>query len=123
MKIIIPYWQGKVSPLFDAACTMLLVDMDKDRELGRTLTSLKCADPLQRVRQTMGFGADILICGAISGQLECMLQSTGLRIISNICGSVDDVLIAFAKNSLCTVPFLMPGCHGVRRRSRNRHGR
>lgn len=123
MKIIIPSWQGRVSPLFDAAGTVLLVDMDNDRELSRAVVTLKSTDPVQRVRQTVGCGAEVLICGAISGQLECMLRSTGLQVVSNICGEIDDVLHAFVKGSLFDMAFLMPGCYGVKRRRRNRHGR
>jgi len=122
MKIIIPCWQGRVSPLFDAACTVLLIEIANGRELSRMVRPLEGPDPLQRVGQTVGFGADILICGAISGQLECMLRSTGLQVISNICGAIDDVLSAYAEGSLLNTPFLLPGVHGIRRRFRNRQG-
>lgn len=122
MKIIIPYWQGRVSPLFDAAGTVLVVDMAGGRELGRLTRQLDGNDTMPRIRQTMNLGADVLICGAISWQLECLLRSNGLQVISNICGPVDDVLAAFAAGALQERPFLMPGCQGIRRRMRKRHG-
>jgi predicted Fe-Mo cluster-binding NifX family protein len=122
MKIIIPCWQGRVSPLFDAAGTVLLIEVENGRELSRMIRPLEGTDPLQRVRQTVSVGADLLICGAISGQLECLLRSTGLQVVSNICGAIDDVLSAYADGSLFDTPFLLPGAHGMRRRFRNRQG-
>lgn len=122
MKIIVPHWLGRVSPLFDAAGTVLVVDMAQGRELGRMTRHIDGNDPMMRIRQTMRMGADVLICGAISRQLECLLRSNGLQVIANICGPVDEVLAAFSAGSLMERRFLMPGCHGVRRRRRKRHG-
>lgn len=112
-----------MSPLFDAAGTVLIVDIDNGREVSRMTRKMEYKDPLQRVRQTVNFGAEILICGAISGQIECLLRSTGMQVIDNICGAVDDVLKAFARGMLFDEQFFMPGCSGIRRRSRNRRGR
>lgn len=123
MKVIVPYWQGRISPLFDAAGIVLLVEIENNREVRRMTYSLHSDDVLQRVRQTLGLGADILICGAISGPLERMLRATGLEVIPNICGSVDDVLNAYVRGTLFDTQFLLPGCFSSRRRARNRHGR
>jgi len=123
MKVIVPYWQGRISPLFDAAGIVLLVEIEDNRVVRRTTYSLHSDDVLQRVRQTLGLGADILICGAISGPLERMLRATGLEVIPNICGSVDDVLNAYVRGALFDTQFLLPGCFNSRRRVRNHHGR
>jgi len=122
MKIILPHWQGRISPLFDSAGLVLLVEVEKNRELRRTTHSVQ-GDILQRVRQTLDLGADILICGAISGQLERMLRAAGLQVIANICGEVEDVLSAYGRGALFDTQFLLPGCFGRRHRSRGRHGR
>jgi predicted Fe-Mo cluster-binding NifX family protein len=123
MKIAIPCWQDIVSPVFDVAGTVLLVEIANGRERNRHTTALSGNDPLARVRQMVILGADMLICGAISGQLESMLRSAGVRVVSNICGPVEDVLGAFLKDALIDTSFLMPGCYGKKRRLRNRYGR
>jgi len=123
MKIAIPCWQNIVSPVFDVACTVLLVETANGLELSRYTSALSCSDPFARVQQLVISGADLLICGAISAQLESMLISAGVQVVSNICGAVDDVLNAFLKGALVDTPFLMPGCQGQRRRSRNRYRR
>jgi predicted Fe-Mo cluster-binding NifX family protein len=122
MKVIIPVWQGGVSPLFDVSKLVLLVEIESGRELRRSSHALQCEHFVQRVGQVVSLGADMLICGAISGQLERMLRSTGVQVIPNICGAIDDVIAAFFNGSLMDPAFLMPGCQGRRRRSRNRFG-
>jgi len=123
MKIAIPCWQNIVSPVFDAAGTVLLVEFANGRELNRQTSALSRNDPLARARQIVFLGTDTLICGAISGHLEAMLRSAGVRVVSNIRGAVEEVLSAFLKGVLIDTPFLMPGCYGRKRRSRNRYGR
>jgi len=123
MKIAIPCWQNIVSPVFDVAGMVLLIEIADGRELNRQTSSLSGNDPLARVRQIVVLGADMLICGAISGQLESMLRSAGVRVVSNICGGVEDVLSAFLRGALIDTPFLMPGCYGRKQRSRHRYGR
>lgn len=121
MKILLPDWQGRISPLFDAAGSVLLVEIENNREVRRTTHSLQ-GDLLQRVRGILGLGADVLICGAISGQLERMLRADGLQVVSNICGAIDDVLRAYQGGVLFDTQFLLPGCPGRGRRARRRHG-
>jgi hypothetical protein len=35
MRIAIPQWQGRVSPVFDVAGILLLIDIEDGREIGR----------------------------------------------------------------------------------------
>jgi len=123
MKIAIPCWQNIVSPVFDAAGMLLLIEIAEGRELKRTTSVLSRSDSLASVRQIVVLGADVLICGAISGRLEFMLRSAGVQVVSNIRGAVEEVLSAFLRGALIDAPFLMPGCAGGRRRFRNRRGR
>lgn len=120
MRIAIPSWQGRISPVFDVAKTLLLVDVDGSRELGRNERRVVHVDPLARARGVAELGANVLICGAISWPLEMALTSAGVRVIPQTCGPVDDVLEAFLRGQLTNNAFLMPGCCGRRRRFRSR---
>jgi len=120
MKIAIPYWQNIISPVFDAAATVVIVDVDRGVELGREKKYAASGDPLLRAGQLAGLGVDLLICGAISGRLESLLAASGVKIISNIRGDIDDVLNAFLQGTLTGGQFFMPGCRGQRRRRRGR---
>lgn len=124
MKVAIPTWDGRVSPVFDVAKRLLVVDVERDTEVGRSEVDLKEMRLAARVKRMTALGVHVLICGAISWPLEAMLTSAGARVIPQTCGPVDDVLRAFLAGQLASGAFLMPGCCGRRRRFRGgrRHG-
>lgn len=125
MKVAIPQWNGRVSPVFDVAGSLLLVEVADGQELRRNEGSLTATDPLRRAKQVAQFGAEVLICGAISLPLEAALASAGVQVLPFTCGRVEEVLAAFMNGQLTDGAFLMPGCCGWRRRfrRRNRRGR
>jgi len=116
MRVAIPQWQGRVSPVFDVAGNLQLIDIENGREVRREQRPLPRTDPLARVAEFLSLGAGILICGAISAPMEARLVSGGVRVIGFTCGTVDDVLSAFLKGELASRAFMMPGCHRWRRR-------
>lgn len=122
MRVAIPQWQGRVSPVFDVAASLLLVEVADSQEVRRQEVALTTTDPTKRARQVAGLGAEYLICGAISRPLELALLSAGVKVIPHICGGVEEVLAAYRQHTLTDEAFLMPGCCGRRRRAR-RSGR
>jgi len=102
----------------------LVVDVERNAELGRSETDLEETQVAFRARRLTELGVHVLICGAISWPLEAMLVSAGVRVIAQTCGPVEDVLRAFLAGQLASEAFLMPGCCGRRRRFRGgrRHG-
>ena len=116
MRIAIPQWQGRVSPVFDVAGNLLLIDIENEQEIRREERPMSGTDAVARVGEFLSFGAGILICGAISAPMQARLVSGGVRVIGFTCGTVDDVLSAFLKGGLANRAFVMPGCHGWRRR-------
>ena len=123
MKVAIPIWTGRVSPVFDVAKNLIIAEIDQGRELGRTQEPLKEAGLAARAGRVAELGIDMLICGAISQPLEGMLFAKGVRVIPWICGSVEDVLRAFVSGEPAASLFLMPGCRGGRGRGRRGRGR
>jgi len=118
MKVAIAHWQGRVSPVFDVATRLLLVEVAGGRECGRGEVSLATRDLVQRAGELSRSGTDVLICGAISWPLEIAVSSLGIQIVPNVCGQVEEVLRAFLEDELSDPAFLMPGCCGRRRRFR-----
>lgn len=115
MRIAISTWQGRISPVFDVAGTVLLVDIDSDREVGRESRGLPEGGSFERARQVAALGAEVLICGAISCGLERSLRSAGVRVIGQVCGPVEEVLDAFVSGRLTKGAYRMPGCCRRRR--------
>jgi predicted Fe-Mo cluster-binding NifX family protein len=124
MRVAVPVWQGRVSPVFDVAGQLLLVELVKGAETCRSEHRLRDAEPEQRAAQLCELKVETLICGAISQALEALLTENGIRVHGRVCGNVDDVLRAFATGTLGQTRFVMPGCCGqARRRFRGACGR
>ena len=126
MKVAIPHWQGRVSPVLDVAGRFLLVDLDEGREVSRQDGSLAASGPLERARELRQAGTQVLICGAVSRPLELALEAAGVQVIPHTCGQLEEVLAAFVSGQLNQEAFLMPGCCGRRRQfqaGRHRGGR
>ena len=115
MRTAIPVSDGRISPVFDAARRLLLVDIENGREVRRTEQTVEEPELGPRARRVAESGADVLICGAISRPLEAMLLSAGVGVIPQTCGPVEDVLKAFISGKLTEQAFVMPGCCGHRR--------
>ena len=114
MRVAIAHWQGRVSPVFDAANSVLLIDFENGRERQREERALTGSDVLARAVEFLKLGAEVLICGAISAPLEAVLVFSGVRVFGFVCGPVEDVLAAFLDGKLDRQPFCMPGCGGRR---------
>ena len=112
----------RVSPVLDAARCFLLVTASSDGALIRREMFIADADPVTKAKRIGELGARVLICGAVSWPLEAMLTSSGMRVIPNTCGPLDEVIAAFFTGELNEQAFLMPGCPGRQQRRRRRHG-
>ena len=121
MKVAIPTWSGRVSPVFDAAKCLTMTEVEGGVLGGREQVAIDEVDPAARARRVKQLGVDVLICCGISGSLEAMLASAGVWVIPQTCGPADEVLQAFATGRLTDRAFLMPGCRGRRRRFRERY--
>lgn len=123
MKVAVPIWQNRVSPVFDTARRVLLCGQGETGLDERLEVPLVEAAPARRVARLVELGADVLICGAISRPLAMMVQASGIRLIPWVAGEVDEVLRAHQSGGFPTDAFMMPGCCGRRRRMRGRRGR
>lgn len=122
MRVAVPVSAGRVSPVFDVAGRLLLVDLDGQSELNRQEVPLGEENPAHRAKHLAQLGIDVLICGAISRPLEMLLLDAGVEVVPHICGDLEAVLQAFRARGLENETFVMPGCCGRRRRFRGGRG-
>lgn len=115
MRIAVPEWQGRVSPVFDVAANLLLVDVESGHEVRREERKLSGTDPIARTDELLRSGAETLLCGAISSPLAARLAAAGVQVVGFTCGQVDDVLTAYLNGSATKRAFVMPGCQRWRR--------
>ncbi|MFH1139129.1 MAG: NifB/NifX family molybdenum-iron cluster-binding protein [Pseudomonadota bacterium] len=116
MRVALPYWHGRVSPVFDVAQDLLVVDIEKSVESQRESRALIYADPWRRAGELAGLGTDVLICGAISRVLEAALTRSGVKVIGFVCGNIEEVVSAFMDGDIMSPRFWMPGRCSRKRR-------
>lgn len=116
VRLAIPQHQGRISPVFDVAASVLLIDVENGREVRREERSLSRTDLAARASEFLKLGANVLICGAISAPLEALLVSSGVRVAGFLCGPVEKVITAFLNGEAARPEFCMPGCGAWRKR-------
>jgi predicted Fe-Mo cluster-binding NifX family protein len=112
--IAVPKCQGRVSPVFDVAARLLLVDVRDGAKSKRREVVLFEKTPEGIVRNLRELRIKVLICGGISLGLQQSLEQMGIRVVAEICGEIESVLAAYQAGRLNSPEFIMPGCCGRR---------
>jgi predicted Fe-Mo cluster-binding NifX family protein len=113
-RVAIPDWHGQVSPVFDVAARVLVVDLDDGREVRRQVEGLLGLTPVGRVRRLEALGVETLVCGAISRPLEELVVAHGIEVIALVSGPVDIVERIVAEGRPIPEACLLPGCRRPR---------
>ena len=121
VKIALPVWSGRISPVFDTAQQVIVVEAERDRTLRRTEESVGDQTPAGKVRRLAALGVGVLVCGGISRPVAALVETSGIQLVPWIAGEVEEVLTAFIQGRLQEDQFFMPGCG--RRGRRFRRGR
>ena len=121
MKVAIPIWNERVSPVMDTACRLLVVEIVGGQEISRTIVDIPQADIHHRATFLSGLGIDVLICGAISQQFEQIIAASGIKMHPWYCGRGNEIIAAYSNGTLQNGSFLSPGCR--RQQQRRRRGR
>ncbi len=109
MKVAITVWENRISPVFEAAGQILLVDMEKGKISKRGLVAVN-GDPFIAVSQLRKTAQiELLLCGALCQRGRERLQSDGLDVIPFLSGELDIVLQALQAGKNLD-HLAMPGC-------------
>ena len=119
LRVAIPVFNGRVSPLLDVATSFLYADIEQGKISEKLFIKLAENAPLLRISLLKEQGIQLVICSAVSRECACAVARMGITVLPGIIGEANDVLEAFARNSLTAERFAMPGCCG---RSRFRRG-
>jgi len=111
VKIAVPIFDRGVSPVFDWARRLLIVERDGERETGRLQVELGELAPTLRGRRLAELGVGTLLCGGISEPTATLLEHHGVNVVAGLAGDPDAVLEAFFAGRLPDPAFSMPGWH------------
>ena len=117
-RIALPVWDGRISPVFDTARHLRIVEMRNEEHVSDREELLRRKDLFGRATRLQELNVDTLICGAVSRPLANLIAASGIELISFVTGEVNEVLRAYHAGRLGDPQFLMPGClrRGRRRR-------
>ena len=109
IRIAIPIFHNRVSPVLDTCTRLLITDFEGKDGVERREISFDLYSPLERFEIVKKLNPDVIICCGISEVFDRMLQSAGIRLISGIAGDVEQVVEAFLCNRIDDPCFRMPG--------------
>ncbi len=116
MKTALTVWANRISPVFDAAGTLLIVEIRNSEIQSRQYESFDPDRPSHLAAKLMQMHVSTLICGAISQRPAMLLEAGGIKLIPFITGRAEKVLHAYAREMPITPGFQMPGCRRRRHR-------
>ncbi len=109
MRVAIPIFRQRISPVFDTCTRVLLLDIEGHREVDRKEIFLDALSRTERVAMLHKSGVSDVICGGISDLLENMLTATQINVFSDITGNVEDVVTAYMTGNLDDARFYLSG--------------
>ncbi|MCK9173801.1 MAG: hypothetical protein M0O96_00785 [Desulforhopalus sp.] len=109
MKLAITIWETRVSPVFDSARRLLLVELDEGQIVRRTGYAVNGSPFAEVGRLHKEEGIELLLCGALCERGLQRLQAVGIELIPFLSGEVEPVLASLAAGRDLG-SFAMPGC-------------
>ncbi len=109
MNVAITVWGQRISPVFDAAQTLLVVKVLGNEIVDRKVAVFQAGRFERFVQLLDEMGIRVLICGALCAGPAEILESHGISIISFMAGEAEQVLQLYIQGKELN-QFVMPGC-------------
>lgn len=113
MRLAVAEWGCEVSPVFDFAHRILVVQCDEDQIQTRYNYEIPDESIAARAERLRELGVNVLVCGAISNPLAKMVSGLGITLIPWKCGLIEEVLVAYFSGTLKEPRFSLPGSGNV----------
>ena len=112
MTIAVPIAKSRISPLLDTAARLLVVNCRNGKEAMRREIALHPMSSAELAVYVAELQLDVLLCAALSEDLQRHLERLGVPIKPHIRGNIEAVFEAFCRGQLNRPEFRMPGCRG-----------
>jgi predicted Fe-Mo cluster-binding NifX family protein len=110
LKIAITIWGNRVSPVFDAAATLLVAHIENRMITKKSYTSFDPQTPSDLIKLLKKMQIPVLICGAISTKPADLIVNHDIKLISFVTGNALKILENFALKQTIEKAYMMPGC-------------
>lgn len=109
MNVAITIWDKRISPVCDAAETLLIADIRDKEVVERTILPVQVGQFERFVRLLDDCNVGVLICGALCAGPAHLLESRRITVISFLTGDAEQILQFFVQGKKLD-QFAMPGC-------------
>ena len=106
MRVALPVWHDRVSPVFDVARHIEVHEIINGRAASSESYEV---DPGAAAALVIERGVDLVICSAISSSAHAALSLSGVEVITDVCGQSRRVVKAYAAGSTDLSDFRVPG--------------
>ncbi|WP_022669186.1 NifB/NifX family molybdenum-iron cluster-binding protein [Desulfospira joergensenii] len=110
MRLAVTIWGNRISPVFDAARTLLIADIQNGVIRKKTYKTIEPLPPADLVRLLKQMDVSTLICGAISTGPADLITAHDIRLVSFVTGNAMTILDDFAAQESIHRDHMMPGC-------------
>jgi len=100
VRVAIPRMGDAVAPCFEYCATMTIFTISDGGVADQMDFPLRSREPFDRVRLLRDQEGETVICGGVQEIYEDSLRAVGIRVISWVSGSVDDLLELFLRGQL-----------------------
>jgi predicted Fe-Mo cluster-binding NifX family protein len=122
MKIAMPVWESHVSTVLDFSETLLIVDIEGKKVIGRSCVNWSLCNDTMKLSLIKEAGVSMLLCGAVSRPMQFILENSGINLISGLRGRTDLILQAYLEGNLQSEHFRLPGSSMTGLQSSKRKG-
>jgi len=125
MRVALTVWENRISPLFDSARSLFIVEVENGKVLRKYYEPFNSDVPFSKPAKLSDLGVQVLVCGAVSESLANMVEAQGIRTVPFVAGEVNRVLDAYLKGILSDPDFRMPGWekrYGVKNQTDGKNG-
>lgn len=105
-----------VSPVLEQTRRLLCIDSDPSSRTRKRSIAVEPGSCLELIRTIRTAEPDVLLCGALCFQLQCMLACGTTEVRPFLCGDVERLLDLCLRCRPLTDEHVMPGCRGLSRR-------
>ncbi len=100
MKLAVMLYGTRVSPRFGYSQGVLIVEVNKQKEIGRKTLEVGKYYP-EQIPELLGKeGVEVVISGGMNHHFQNLFRLRGIEVIWGIIGEADDVVTAFSSGQL-----------------------
>jgi predicted Fe-Mo cluster-binding NifX family protein len=109
VKLAVTVWGNRISPVFDAASTLLVAEITNKKISGQYYTAFDPESPVDLLHTLKEHHVTTLVCGAISKTPASLILEQHIHLIPFVTGNVRHFLDSFALNQTVGKKHRMPG--------------